>query len=125
MARAGAALQQGKISPDFANRLENVPAQQAVRALVMLDTGRPAPPAGRRRGAEREAAVAAVRGAADAALPDVDRILSLHHGRRLAAHADALGCVAVEATPEGISALAACEHVKAIFEGQPISLIRP
>ncbi len=125
MARTEAAVQHGKISRDFARRLEQVPAQQPVRALVMLDTGMATRGNGQHRRTEREATVGAVRSAADAALPDLDRILALHKGRRLAAHANALGCVPVEATPAGITALASSERVKAIFEDQPISVLRP
>jgi len=111
-----------KISRELAARLSRLRPEQPVRMIVMLDTGA-AEPAGRSR-ARREAAVSAVRQAADAALPDLDEILKRFGGRRLAAHADALGCVPVEATPQGIAALAGSEHVKAIFEDQPISLVR-
>jgi hypothetical protein len=111
-----------KISRELAARLGRLHPEQPVRAIVMLDTGAAAP-AGRSRG-RREAAVAAVRHAADAALPDLDEILQHFDGRRLAAQADALGCVLVEATPKAIAALADSEHVKAIFEDQPISLVR-
>lgn len=123
MSRAAAAPLSTKISDEFARRLAHLPAGQSVRAVVMLDTGGQTEPSGRRGRGQRQAAVAAVRNAADAALPELDTILVSHQGRRLAAHADSLGCIPIEATPETISALVASNRVKAIFEDQPISLI--
>ena len=116
-------MEPAKISHEFSSRLDQLRPRQKVRAIVMLDAGQPAPASRREARARRGMAVAAVREAADAALPDLDRILERHHGRRLADHADALGCVPVEATADGISALAESEHVRAILEDQSISLI--
>jgi hypothetical protein len=56
-------------------------------------------------------------------LPDLDHILERFDGKRLGTSLDALGCIPVETTAEGIYALAASKHVKAILEDQPISLI--
>lgn len=116
-------MQTAKISDQFSARLDQLRPRQKVRAIVMLDAGQPAPASRREARVRRGMAVAAVRDAAEAALPDLDRILERHQGRRLADHADALGCVPVEATADGISALAQSEHVKAILEDQPISLL--
>ncbi|HEX6861229.1 MAG TPA: hypothetical protein VF414_00345 [Thermoanaerobaculia bacterium] len=116
-------MQTAKISDQFSARLDQLRPRQKVRAIVMLDAGQPAPASRREARARRSMAVTEVREAAEAALPDLDRILERHQGRRLADHADALGCVPVEATADGISALAASEHVKAILEDQPISLL--
>jgi hypothetical protein len=63
------------------------------------------------------------RKSAEAALPDIDGILKRFNGKRLATSPDALGCIPVETTAAGITALAASERVKAILEDQPISLI--
>ena len=51
-------------------------------------------------------------------LPDIDRILKRHQGKRLKSEIDALSAVPVITTPAGIDALTASEHVKAIFEDQ-------
>lgn len=122
MERLKKAARPAKISRELAARLSQLRPEQPVRAIVMLGTGAAASP-GRSQG-RREAAVAAVRQAAEAVLPDLDEILKRFDGRRLAAHADALGCVLVEASPQGIIALADSEHVRAILEDQPISLVR-
>jgi hypothetical protein len=116
-------MQISKISREFASRLDRLRPRQKIRAIVMLDAGQRSAPT--RNGARaRGAAVAAVRDAADTALPDIDVILERHDGRRLSAHADALGCLPVEVTVDGIAALARSKHVKAIFEDQPISLMK-
>ena len=52
----------------------------------------------------------------------VRRDLERFDGKRLA-NVDALGCIPVEITASGVLALAASEHVKAILEDQPISLL--
>lgn len=111
-----------KISRELTARLDRLGPDQKVRAIVMMDTGTEKP--GRRRSlGTRSETVSAIRKAADAVLPDLDGLLKRFEGRRLAAHADALGCVPIEATARGIVALASLEHVKAIFEDQAISLI--
>jgi hypothetical protein len=71
----------------------------------------------------RQATIAIIRQSAEPALLEIDRILERFDGQRLAASADALGCVPIETTAAGITALAASEHVKAILEDQPISLL--
>jgi len=113
-----------KISPQFAARLSRLRPQERVRAVVLLRT---APSgnirAGRQSGRTRKAAIEAVRKSTTPALPDIDKVLKRHDGQRLATQPDALGTIPVETTPAGISALAASEHVKAILEDQPISLL--
>jgi hypothetical protein len=114
-----------KISQQFKTRLDTLGAERKVRAIVMLGEGAPGKPAARRSArTDRSAAVAQVREQAESHLPDVDRILRRYSGKRLASHVDALGCVPVEVTPAGIKALAASEHVRAIFEDQPISNVK-
>jgi hypothetical protein len=110
-----------KISPIFAARLEQLGPKEKVRAIIMLKTTntqgttkeRPTKTA-------RRAAINKTRQAVAEVLPDIDRILKRHHGRRLKSEIDALGTVPVVTTPAGINALTASEHVKAIFEDQAI-----
>lgn len=123
MGRTTEVMQATKISHEFSSRLDRLRPRQKIRVIVMLNAGQRSAPT--RNGARaRDAAVAAVRDAADIALPYIDDILERYHGRRLAAQADALGCLPVEVTVDGIAALAASKHVKAIFEDQPISLMK-
>lgn len=112
-----------KISREFTARLDRLKPDQKVRAIVMLDIGAAKTAGGRRTRGERNQVVSAIRETAEAALPDLDGMLERFAGRRLAAHADALGCVPVEATVRGIVALASLDHVKAILEDQPVSLL--
>ena len=115
-----------KISEEFSDRLLQLEHEQKIRAIIMLDTGRgPVVSTGRRSKGGRQDAIEAVRKAAEPALVDIDRILKEHGGKRLAAHVDALGAIAVETTADGTRALADCPMVKAILEDQPISLLQP
>ncbi len=116
-----------KISPPLARRMHRLSAEKPLRALVMLapEGGvaharlrkRPAP--ARRARAARE-----LKDDVEVFLPEIDRILEEHDGRRLADHVNALGVVPVLSTAAGLRALAECEHVKAILEDQPVSLLR-
>jgi hypothetical protein len=114
-----------KLSTEFSARLAKARSKEKVRAVVMLvgpDT--PAQPAGARPTREaRQATIAAVRSSAEKALEDIDRLLERYGGRRLSEEPTALGTVAIESTPAGISALARSEHVKAILEDQAISRV--
>jgi lysophospholipase L1-like esterase len=109
------------ISREFAARLDRLGAKQTVRAIVMLQTGENSATGSRRPTRQRRAeTLEQIRQASRAALPDIDRILERYHGQRLSEDVDALGSITVETTAEGIRALAASEHVKAIFEDQSI-----
>jgi hypothetical protein len=55
-------------------------------------------------------------------LGEIDGILERFDGKR-SADVNALGSIPAETTARGIAALAASEHVKAILEDQPISLL--
>jgi hypothetical protein len=113
-----------KISPAFAARLARLKPQQKVRAMVMLRVdGSGETPARRQSRAERQAMIERIRQAAGPALVVVDEILDHYNGKRLAASVNALGAVSVETTAAGIHALAASEQVKAILEGQAVSLL--
>jgi len=123
MQRTAKTAPPAKISREFTARLDRLTPDQKVRAIVMLDIGATKAAGGRRARGERPETVTAIRETAEAALPDLDGMLKRFAGRRLAAHADALGCVPVEATVQGILALASLDHVRAILEDQPISAL--
>jgi hypothetical protein len=70
------ASQQTKISPEFITRLAFLAPKQKIRAIVMLQTDYGGAAISRRRTPhEREAALRATRQQAEAALPDIDRML--------------------------------------------------
>ena len=110
-----------KISRQFKARLARLGPEQKVRAVVMLST-EGADIATKPSRANRQAIQEAIRQATATALPEIDRLLQQHGGKRLAAYANALGGISVETTAAGIAALAASKHVKAILEDQAISL---
>jgi len=116
--------QKAKISPEFSARLARLGPRQKIRAIVMLRTDIAGEASTRRQSrAERQAVIEAIRKSAEPALVDIDGILERFDGKRLATNVDALGCIPVETTAAGITALAASDHVKAILEDQPISLL--
>ncbi len=114
-------IRETKISPVFAARLKELKPQETVRAIVMLDTGnvneglrkRPTKKA-------RRASIKSTRESVAEILPDIDRILKRHHGKRLKSEIDALSAVPVITTAAGIDALTTSAHVKAILEDQPL-----
>jgi hypothetical protein len=117
--------QKAKISPELTARLARLAPRQKVRVILVLrteDTGKDLRQ--RQSRAEREAAIDAVRKAAEPALIDIDRILERFDGKRLAVDVDALGCIPVETTATGITELAASGRVKAVLEDQSISLLQ-
>jgi len=107
-----------KLSEPFKVRLSRLGSRAKIRAILLLRTGAVPPGVGRRE------AVAALRESAQQGLRDIDAILERHGGRRLAEAPDALGSVPIETTADGITALAGCEHVKAILEDQAIRALR-
>ena len=115
--------QHSKINREFAAQLDRFSPQQKVHAIVLLRTkdGGTAAPQRRSRG-DRQATIEAIRQSAEQALEEIDGILERFDGKRLA-DVNALGSIPVETTARGIAALAASEHVKAILEDQPISLL--
>ena len=117
--------QRDKISAQFAARLDQSPPDQALRTIVLLETGsgddgRKLPSRDRRK-----AAVTAVKQSAQLALKMVDDVLERIGGRRLSAAPDALGSIRVEVTPEGIYRLAHLKEVKAVLEDQGLSPLPP
>ena len=115
--------QHSKISGEFAARLDRFGPQQKVRAIVLLRIKETRTAMTQRRSrVDRQATIEAVRQSAEQAFGEIDGILERFDGRRLA-DVNALGSIPVETTARGIAALAASEHVKAILEDQPISLL--
>lgn len=121
-----------KISPGFAARLGRLGPREQVRAIVMLQPSAADGPPGKSYGAgyaavkkrltgeERAAAVKGVRRTLAKSLPDLDRVLERHGGKRLRDEVDALGAVPVVTTAAGIDALTSLDYVKAILEDQPV-----
>jgi hypothetical protein len=121
MTTANGQLQHAAISRELAERLGSLGEKQTVCAMVMLHTGvNGEAVAPRQSRQERKAAIESVRQASRAMLPEIDRILEHYDGKRLSKDVDALGSITVETTVEGIKALAASEHVKAILEDRSI-----
>jgi len=114
-----------KISPEFARRLDRLRPGAVARAIVLLDTG-PAPVAapGRPSKAARKAIAATIQTAAAAALVEVDHLLERSGGRRLAPGPDLFGSIPVEAPASALLALAGSDHVRALLEDQPLSVMR-
>jgi hypothetical protein len=115
------------LSREFAARLDSLGAKQMVRAVVMLRTSETgAAESSRPRGQQRAEVIEKVRQASQVGLPDIDRVIEQFGGKRLSEDADALGSIIIETTAEGIRALAASVHVKAILEDQSIfRLLQP
>ena len=125
MARQSSKPPKPKISPEFAGRLARLAPHAMARAIVLLDTG-PAPAAapGRPSKAARKTIAEAIQAAVAAPLAEVDRLLERSGGRRLAPGPDLFGSIPVEAPASALLALAGSEHVRALLEDQPISLMR-
>jgi hypothetical protein len=114
-----------KISAGLQARLDRMPRDVFVRAVVVLNTGGAADRRARRQSPEeRQAAVARTKATASELLPQVDSVLSEAGGRRLSDSPDALGAIIVEASPAGIRRLAESSSVKAILEDQTMVRVR-
>jgi hypothetical protein len=114
-------IRETKISPVFAARLKELKPQETVRAIVMLDTGKPNEGLRKRPTKKaRRASIKSTRESVAEILPDIDRILKRHRGKRLKSEIDALSAVPVITTAAGIDALTTSAHVKAILEDQAL-----
>ena len=112
-----------KISTAFRTRLERMNQRQKVHAIVMLCLGDTEVTPGRRQSpSQHQAVIETMRKSIELALAEIDCALRQFGGKHLAPSVNALGSVPVEATPDGITALASLDSVKAILEDQPISL---
>ena len=117
-----AATGQGKVSHAMSAHLAGSNPAQKVHAIVVLRTSDPVKSRGARQTPEeRQTAISAVRDSAASAIQRIDGILSRFGGRRLSERPSALGTIAVEITPIGISALSESDDVRAILEDQPLS----
>lgn len=118
-------MDESKISSEFASRLERFAPGRKIRAIVLLDVETDTAGATRRlTSEERQAAMEAARIFAQSALPEIDELLVREDGKRLSEDVSALGSITVEATAQGIAALARLHSVKAILEDQPISPLK-
>jgi hypothetical protein len=114
-----------KISAGLQARLDHMPRDGFVRAVVVLNTGGAADRRARRQSPEeREEAVARTKAAASALLPQIDSVLRETGGKRLSDAPDALGTIVVEALAAAIRRLAESSSVRAILEDQPLARIR-
>ena len=112
---------QNKISPEFAARLTHLEPQQKVRVIVLLQVKEAENLTGPRQSrTERQAAMQAVRKAAEEALGTLDSIIKYFDGQLLVEHPDLLGSIPVEITAAGVKALATSDAVKAVIEDQAI-----
>lgn len=108
------------LEPALESRLGQLEPHQTVRVVVMVDV---APtrksllqvPERRMTDQERHGVVEAMREAARPALAEIDEILGRFGGKRLDESVGALGTVLVEATAEGIRALAGSPKIKAVM----------
>jgi len=115
-------ISEKKISAEFSSQLTKYGPKKKIRAIVVLYTKEAKKNSTRQElRANREAIIGSIRKSTLKALPDIDNILKENNGKRLSEGPDALGCVPVETTPDGIRALANSNHIKAILEDQPVS----
>lgn len=121
MYRKNESRKNGKISSEFAARLDGLAPQQMNRVIVLLNAQKTGKSTGHRQSrAERQAAIEVIRKSAEQALDYIDGVLERFGGKRLAESPDALGSIPVETTAAGINALAESEKVRAILEDQTI-----
>lgn len=120
----------GKVSAEFAARLQRLAENEPVRVLIQT---RPQPestfssdavskevPPPESRHARRAEAAARMRSTVEQALPQVDRVLAATHGRRLTQTPTALGHIVADTTLTGIAGLCRLACVAGILEDQPI-----
>ena len=121
MKNAETKARRSKISHGFARRIDNLKADEAVRAIVLLNIKDNNELKGRRQDrGQRQLAVEEMRKTGMDTLGEIEGILKEFHGKLLSERPDALGSIHVEATADGIRALAESDWVKTIFEDQKI-----
>ncbi len=109
-----------KISPSFMARLNALPDDGMVQAIVLLHVS-PAPKSSKRQtGATRANAIAQTQQSAASLLTGIDAVLAAHGGERLSATPNLLGSLVVHAPRAAILALAALPTVKGVLEDQSI-----
>lgn len=114
-------LNQNKISPEFAMRLENLEPEDKIRVIVLLQTPIAKNAAAKRLAhTERQTIINNVRHSSNEALKAINKIIEHFNGRKLAEQVDLLGSIPIEITAAGINALAESNAVKSIIEDQDI-----
>jgi hypothetical protein len=109
-----------KLSDALASRLGKAPPDSRVRVVLLVGHSSKR----RKRDGDRSGQIPRVRESANAALGEVDGILTAHEGRRIESEPSALGHVTVETTPAGIRALAQSHQLRAILEDQVIRSVQ-
>ena len=112
-----------KLSNEFAARLASIPAKQKLHVVVLLAAGPEDGGEEPQRSCDRQSQVTTVRCRSRGALESMDRILAKSGGRRLDENVNALGAVAVEATPAGIRRLVSLKDVETVLEDQGVLLV--
>lgn len=112
---------QSKVSREFAARLARLAPDARVQAILLLNLPS-TDTSGERRPtrAERAAGLATRAEAATQVVAEIDELLALYPGARLAEQPDLLGTLPVTTTADGIAALATSKWVTAIIENQEI-----
>lgn len=113
-----------KVSPEFAARLGQVPPDQQISAIVLLNgPDRMPAAAGRRTAVRRKKSIDAVRVAGSPALQEIKAILKQQGGKLLSSKVSVLGSIPVVTTVSGLHEIAALPRVKAIMDNQRIGMI--
>jgi hypothetical protein len=110
-----------RISSDFAAYLNQLDADELVRAIVLparqIQTATANQPS--RRG-ERQAMIEATKRLNERRFHEIDELLTRYGGQRLTQRANTLGSVAIETTADGVEAIANLDWVSAVIEDQSI-----
>jgi hypothetical protein len=110
-----------RISSDFAAYLNQLDADELVRAIVLparqIQTATANQPP--RRG-ERQAMIEAIKRLNEHRFLEIDELLGRYGGQRLTQQANTLGSVAIETTADGVEAIANLDWVSAVIEDQSI-----
>jgi hypothetical protein len=114
-----------KISSQFETRLRELGPDEKVRAVVFLNLELPSRrTSARTKLAQRRKFIGRIRESSKEALGELDEILGGKRGRILQSEPDALGSIPIEATADGLRAVARSKNVRAILEDQAIGLLR-
>lgn len=109
-----------KISVELSSRISNYGPNEMVQAIVILCTEKSKEDlTSRELPTNRNAIIESIQKSILNVLPDLDNILKENNGKRLSEGPDPIGCVSVETTVAGITALANSDIIKAILEDRP------
>ena len=113
-----------KIDPGFLNRINSLPANQIIKAILILsDETEYKHPETRPTEQERKTIINLVLKSGEKAMQEINSILQAYGGTKQASSPNALGCLSIATTGAGIKALACLDRVKAVMEDQPVYLI--